>query len=252
MFKLAPPRGFINWKKNLYIKPDVITPQVGAPCSILFISDIHLREAHPELIDRLKEAFTGLSPEIVLIGGDVAEYAGGFEKAISVIRESFPNSFMAAVPGNNDEGDRGEQKAILSKYGCNYLLNECVKYKNVEIVGVEDSYTHNPSCKGLFSRDEGVYRILMSHEPHSFLLDEADVKPDLMLSGHTHGGQINVLGFTCYLLGYENHYDFTHIAGIKHIGKTVCIVSRGIGISKYPLRIGARPEIYYLTGSEQI
>lgn len=250
MFRLAKPRGFINYGRNLYIKPDVIRVKADTPKDILFISDIHLRRSHPELLDRLTEAIKDLRPGVILLGGDIAEYAEGFETAIKAIADTLPGIPMFLVPGNNDEracgGDREQQRKLLAKYNCTYLLNECKSICGMEILGTEECWQHEAVTKGLYSGKEGVYRVLLSHYPLRKLLDEADVKPDLMLCGHTHGGQVNVLGASCYFIGYEGQYRFIHLAGVKRFGKTLCIVSRGIGISKYPLRVGAKPEIYYI------
>jgi len=248
--KLAKPRGFINHRGNLYIKPDVIRINGGAPEDILFISDIHLRRSHPESIERIREACTGLKPGLVLLGGDIAEYSEGFEAALSALRDMFGDTPIYAVPGNNDvfpEGaDRQAQQKLAEKYGIHLLLNERVRHNSIELVGVEDIYNHTPDCTGLFTDEPGLYRVLLSHAPLSYLLEQASPAPDLMLSGHTHGGQLNVLGFTCYTIGYEKWLDFTHISGVKRIGKTLSIVSRGIGVSKYPLRLGAKPEIHLI------
>ena len=85
-------------------------------------------------------------------------------------------------------------------------------------------------------------RILLSHYP--VLPDE---RPDLMLCGHTHGGQFNLLGLTPFAIGFERLVSrkphARYIAGLHKQGGTQVLVTKGIGASRIPLRVGVRPEI---------
>jgi len=88
------------------------------------------------------------------------------------------------------------------------------------------------------ARDGSDYRILLSHFPV-----KPDCEADLMLSGHTHGGQFNFLGITPYTIGFEHSYGIEGISGMNRIGNMPLLVSKGIGVSKLPLRIGTRPQV---------
>jgi predicted MPP superfamily phosphohydrolase len=72
--------------------------------------------------------------------------------------------------------------------------------------------------------------------------------PDLMLSGHTHGGQFNLLGVTPYTFGFERLFarrrSSRFIAGLHEYRGAQMLVSKGIGMSRIPLRIGVRSEIH--------
>ena len=136
---------------------------------------------------------------------------------------------------------------IYESANARYLLNELWRGefggRKVEVLGTEDAYSHEPDSD-LFTEDTGVYRVLLSHEPLKQLVTE---KADLMLFGHTHGGQINVLGVTCYLLmKYERRFRFYCLAGTKKVGNSTLLVSRGVGYSKLPIRLGAASEIHYI------
>ena len=251
MALFAWPAGGLQVGKGLYREPALVRLSLGAPAKILFIADLHLRPSHPEMVDTTLGACAGLKPDLVLLGGDLAEYDEGLEIALKKISAAFPGARFFAVPGNNDDNrlgsDRDRQKQIYEKYGMAYLLNEVRRIelngRKIEIAGLEDAYTHEPDPRGLLSDDPESYKILLAHEP---LKNCVDPKADLMLSGHTHGGQINVLGMTCYLLYYEGYFCFANLAGLKKIGKTSLLVTRGIGWSKYPIRFGARSEIHYI------
>lgn len=83
--------------------------------------------------------------------------------------------------------------------------------------------------------------ILMAHEPDIF--PRVPARVSLTLSGHTHGGQINLFGWTPVVPSYYgSRYVYGHIVEDgRHL-----IVSAGFGFSGVPLRIGARPEIVLL------
>lgn len=246
----AAPRGGIRFGKRLFAKPKVRVIQANTPARILFITDLHLRPSHSEMARITFESARDTAPDIICLGGDMAEYDEGLYIAMEELRRVFPNKSVFAVPGNNDDlrlgGDRREQALFFQKYDCNYLLNSAstitVSGREMCIAGVEDGYTHVPDAEGLISRD--CYSVLLTHAPHRKLFLH---QPDLLLSGHTHGGQINVLGFNCYgLMKYEGWFDFALLSGTKRIGNTLAVVSRGIGWSKYPVRIGADSEIHLI------
>ncbi len=246
----ATPKGGIRFRKRLYVRPKLRLTEAKAPLRILFVSDLHLRPSHSEMARICFEAAADSKPDIICLGGDMAEYDEGLKIALEELRRAFPKQPVFAVPGNNDDlrldGDRQAQAELYAEYGCEYLLNEArfveTPKQRVCIVGTEDGYSHEPDVSGLI--DRGCYSVLLAHAPHRTLLAE---QPDLLLSGHTHGGQINVLGFTCYgFLRYEPRFEFALLAGTKTFGRTLAVVSRGIGWSKYPVRVGADPEIYLI------
>ena len=251
MALFVKPAGGLQAGNGLYRMPRLVRLKLNTPVRMLFITDLHLRPSHPEMADKALEACKGLKPELVLLGGDLAEYDEGLEISLKVISAAFPGARFFAVPGNNDDcrldGDRERQKQLFGQYGMEYLLNEAKRFemngRSIEVAGLEDAYSHKPDKSGLLTDDSGSYRILLAHEP---LKDCIDPRADLILTGHTHGGQINVLGITCYLIRYESFFRFEHLAGEKRIGKTLLLVSRGIGWSKYPIRFGARSEIHYI------
>lgn len=256
MFYFAKPEGGLYFGKRLLNPPAVREMISDAPVRIVFLSDLHLRRGQDALIENTARLVETLRPELLLIGGDIAEYRDGARAFADRFSAISPEYGSFAVCGNNDDQrfqkDPEEFVRIMQSGGIRVLLNECARIPlgkgHIELAGVKDSFLNTPCAKGLFSKEEGAYRILLSHMPLASTLSECDPAPDLMLSGHTHGGQINVLRLTCYeLLGYEHRYRYTHISGEKRIGKTLCLVSNGIGTSKYPVRFGAEPQIHLIT-----
>ena len=85
---------------------------------------------------------------------------------------------------------------------------------------------------------------------HKDFAAEAATAADLVLCGHTHGGQFNALGLTPYSIGFERLYGRRiaplGVAGWQDADGARLLVSKGIGASRIPLRIGVRPEIELL------
>lgn len=241
---------------SLLKPPFVQRLEMALPVKTLFVSDIHIRKNTWQAAESVLSYMKTLAPEMVLLGGDYAEYDGGFERFFEEISEIKPKYGIFAVEGNNDyprfKYDHDRVKTEMEKAGVRLLRDECACVRTekgeIEIVGARCAYFEETKPQGLFSEKDGVYRILLAHEPLKSTLEKAGGKVNLMLSGHTHGGQVNVLGFTCYeILQYEPTLHYTHIAGLKKVGNTDVLVSRGIGTSKFSVRFGARPEIHLIT-----
>ncbi len=256
MFYFSKPAGGLHVGASLLKPPFVQKLAIGLPVKTLFVSDIHIRKNTWQTAENVFSAMKTLAPELILLGGDYAEYDEGFLRFFEAISKIRPKYGIFAVEGNNDytrfKQDHDRVKREMEKAGVRLLRDECASVctetGGLEILGARCAYFEETHPEGLFSEKENVYRILLAHEPLKSTLSQTGGKADLMLSGHTHGGQINVLGFTCYeLLQYEPTLHYTHIAGLKKVGDTRVLVSRGIGTSKFAIRFGARPEIHLIT-----
>ena len=256
MFYFTKPVGGLYMGKALVKPPFVEYVNIGAPVRIFFASDLHIRPNTLKTAENVISCIRSLSPDLVLFGGDFSEFDDGFLKFFELLKGVSVPMGMFSVEGNNDvtrfSGDKEKIKRVMQDAGVCLLRNECARIslngKKIEIAGARNAYFETPDVKGLFSDDESAYRILLAHEPVKKTLADAQGRADLMLSGHTHGGQVNVMGFTCYeLLGYERKFRYTHLAGMKKLSNTRVLVSRGIGTSKFAVRFGARPEVHMIT-----
>jgi predicted MPP superfamily phosphohydrolase len=112
------------------------------------------------------------------------------------------------------------------------------------LAGVDDTWTgRHDVARALRARPAGVPTILLAHDPDLFA-EAAAQGVDLTLSGHTHGGQLAVPGATTRINLARIMTRFT--AGLFHEGRATLYVSRGLGTTGPPVRIGARPEIAVL------
>ena len=222
----------------------------GAPAWLhglkaLFVSDVHLRPGVSDaklsaLIERIRSA----QAELLLLGGDYAETdadCARFFQALSAC--DFPLGAYA-VPGNNDPQETQLLADMMAPARAALLKNRCEQIhlngNRLEIAGCDEHKFGSPRTRGLFS-PRADYRILLSHYPA-----RPDCACELMLSGHTHAGQINLLGLTPYSIGFEHELRHMAIRGLHRFGDMQLLVGSGIGVSRLPLRVGASPRIYLL------
>lgn len=251
----------------------------GSPGGIVFIADPHLR---PENIGQVREVIdeiNRLDPSVVLIGGDFSFERGDDRKLQEVWREI--DAPVYAVLGNHDylvgiEGAGIEGRVswilemvlradghdtsgfysapdlayadamaeILGENGVTVLRNEMVELTlngtRVVIVGVDDLWAGQADPPAVSGGDAFV--IYLVHEPYVRTGWDAD----LVLAGHTHGGQISNPVFTaCDAL------DIVDISGFSSKDGVACYVTRGIGTSTFrdEIRVFVSPEIVVLTPS---
>lgn len=215
----------------------------------LFITDVHLRRhISDDRLHALAELIHARHADIAFLGGDYGETGDQIERFFSLLDgRSWPLGCFA-VPGNNDREvfpDAEALRKIASDAHVQLLVNETqiVRIGNgsLQIGGCDEYKNGAPETGKLFSDPENSYRILLSHFP---VIPECEA--ELMLSGHTHGGQFNVFGITPYSVGFEHKYRIFAAKGFLKTGNLNLLISSGIGASRLPLRIGARPQIHIL------
>lgn len=261
------PRFLLNVQRH-EVRPD--TWPTGTRLRVAALSDPHLGEPYMPL-DRWAEIVdttNALQPDLVVLLGDypaghrlltrsvaMADFArvsGGLRARLGVY----------AILGNHDWwADEAAQlvghgpvrvQRLLERHGIHVLHNDAVKVSNGAapfwLMGLGDQLAlHNPrglhagldDLAGTLARlDDDAPAILLAHEPDVFALVPRRVA--LTLSGHTHGGQVRLLGYSPIVPSeYGNRYAYGHIVEDgRHL-----VVSGGLGCSTLPVRIGVPPEI---------
>lgn len=254
VYSLIEP--FFIEEKTFKIKNKQIPDSLNGKRAV-FLSDIHhsLYFSEKRLKSLIKKV-NSLNPDLVLLGGDYAD--GGKEhldKAASLLSNLKPKlSKPIGVLGNHDHG-LGKEACLkaFSKNDLpllvddNFILAGKNKERKTVIAGIDDLHSSSPSLKkALKGTKKEDFVILLSHSPD---ISEKMKKPqservDLVLSGHTHGGQINFFGLWAPVTMSE--YGQKYLSGPVNtpFGKT--ITSRGIGTVILPMRFFARPQIMIL------
>lgn len=216
---------------------------------LMFASDFHIRDCTSDkYIDALTGMLTGCGADILLLGGDYGESRRAAERLFHALsRAEFPMGIYG-VPGNNDTESFIDAASLAEAFPGRMLTNEkCVLRRGAGklVIGGHDELKYGAyPRRSLFSAGRDEYNLLISHYP---LLPspECGPRPRLMLSGHTHGGQIGMHGFTVYSLGLEKEL-ISHVEGELISAGTRLIVSPGIGVSRFPIRLGCRPLIHLI------
>ncbi len=252
-FRGLPPEGARVERLNLAFSR---LPPALSGARLLFVSDVHAGFTFPELAQRrLIAQIEALEPDMILWGGDFAETRRGAEALFEKIGGLAPRLGMAGVVGNNDRrAFRGAMDglcALAERAGVRLLINgEWTPAEGLTILGLDEDYYGTPDAATL-AGGEGAWRILLSHSPVPLeaLLGGAPV-PELILCGHTHGGQMRLGGRTLYDLGFEGvrrGQRFFTVRGVLREEGAVVVVSAGLGSSKIPIRLYCPPEIQLIT-----
>jgi uncharacterized protein len=206
--------------------------------TLFFISDIHRRKVSEKLISKVMG-----KADLVIIGGDLAEKGVSFEQIsenIDALKAVGPIYF---VWGNNDyEIDYHRLDSLLLEKGVKILDNTSVHFESrsgekISLLGVDDmSDDRDRLDLALLDAGKDSFKILVCHNPRIVKKIKKEHKIQLLLSGHTHGGQIRFLNFGFYEKGK-----------LSDNGICTMLISNGYGTTGVPLRLGAEPETHLLT-----
>lgn len=219
---------------------------------IIQFTDTHISKYFDETkLSRVVERINELNPHIVIFTGDLIDHYNSLENKdiINQVMEILANIEAPlgkyATYGNHDYGGGAEKvyEKIMNNSGFVTLRNESVllENQNINIIGLDDSIFGKVN-KTLSSDyiNPNNYNIVLSHEPD--IIDSLlDYNIDLFLSGHSHGGQVN-LPFIKYMPKLANNYTKGMYVFENH-RTTKLYVNIGIGTSILPLRFMAPPEI---------
>lgn len=217
---------------------------------IAILADFHLRDRYSlELAQRAVQMALDAKPDFVVILGDFVGYwksesAKLIGEALDELRLMEGN--VAAVPGNHDywSGSPDLLKPILAELNIKLLRNEVWCKAGLTWVGI-DSAIHgaaDPFSSMARAHEHAGPRIVLWHEPDA--VDWLPSGADLMLSGHSHGGQFTFpWGWTpMHTKGGERY-----VRGFYPEAPTPLYVNRGIGTTGPPSRLGCTPEVTLLT-----
>lgn len=212
------------------------------------VSDAHIGGIHGEawFAERMAQV-RDLHPKMVFFLGDIFEGHGNIPADIPALRELSPPFGKFFVTGNHEaHGGDGAGSELLISCGFTRLADAWTEpLPGLVLVGVNDLTTHrrrasggDPLGRALEGRPPGV-AILLSHTPWE-VERAAEDGISLMLSGHTHGGQL-------WPFGLLTRQAYPFFAGRYEVDGMTLIVSRGMGFWGPPMRLRHSGEIVKLT-----
>ena len=231
-------------------------PSAFSGLSVVFVSDIHCSQTFSlKRVEGLVRRINRLKADIVVFGGDYITFEPEY---IAPLFERLKNIKSAigvfGVLGNHDyDHDEGGKitRLNMEKAGIKILDNTGYWIEKdgarIRIGGTVDeaSEMERDIASAINGATKDDFVMLVSHNPSYAKKLPEDAPVDLMLCGHTHGGQLRPLGILASLANKSFGERYNRGAKMKNGGKVY--VSSGVGMVLVPLRLFARPEVMLIT-----
>jgi uncharacterized protein len=255
----VPAYGCIEsrWLEKV-IQP-VVLSKVERRIRILHLSDLHFSRFVPiGLIDHAIDIGLAEKPDIIVVTGDFISDSQeiDLDRYVRSLKRLSAAAPAFATLGNHDGGswtttiggypDSAVVQKLLGKSGLTLLQNDLRKIElngqRIQLIGVGDLWNGGVDPDSAFAAvdDQGPI-VLLAHNPDT--KDHVgNAKWDLMLSGHTHGGQVLVPVVGTHFVPVK---DKRFIAGLKFWNDRQVYITRGVG-SLGGIRVNCRPEVTVL------
>lgn len=239
-------------KKEIKLKNDI--NYNNGNVKIIQFSDVHLGDFFSlNQLEKVVKKINENEPDIVVFTGDLIDVASQYEninEISNVLSKIDVKLGKYAVYGNHDYGGGAVRvyENIMKESGFKVLVNEnhSIKVspnKNINILGVDDVLLGKPNIeKTVKNIRRNDYNILLSHEP-DYVDKFKDYNIDLVLSGHSHGGQVYI---PFYGPLKSTTYGEKYTRGLYNLNNqrdTKLYVNTGLGNTKLPIRLGNVPNI---------
>ncbi len=236
-------------------------PVAGSPAEgrlrIVQLSDFHFQRRVPEkYIEHCIRSANAEHPDLVALTGDYIHKGPRFvDRIAEMLSELQAPLGVFAVLGNHDHAVRNawglrryptlhrKIAASLERHGIRVLHNELLSIEHggahYQISGVDDLWSRR--CRpdlALARLDPALPHVMLAHHPRTIELI-AGKRCDLMLSGHTHGGQVHTRRFGSPTLGRKMK---RYAAGLYCVADSHLYVNKGVGYG-LKIRYNRRPEI---------
>lgn len=220
-------------------------PAALAGLTIGLITDLHhSRTVSRRDVERAVATINAASPDLIVLGGDYVTWGdrGYVEPVAEMIAALRAPHGIFAVLGNHDD-DR-DMPAALQRKGIVVLRDArtrvVIRNEPLELAGIR-FWTRRVADIVRVIAGATAPVVLLAHDPRR-LTEAASLDVPLVLSGHTHGGQVVVPG-----VGALAARKFPVIAGAARRENTTIFVSRGVGTVYVPYRWNCQPDVSLLT-----
>lgn len=212
---------------------DIKSDKIINPIRITFLSDLHEKRY---INNSLRRVVWETKPDLILVGGDMINRRSGNAEPFADLELPEP---VYCVLGNHEVGYIKEHDVI--KYPHTILNNESVELNingnKISVFGITHMRIDQYIYKYNYWKTDG-YRILLAHKP---VVAEIYKNQDLVLCGHTHGGQWRIFGKGVFVPGEGLFPKLT--AGLKNVDGALTIISRGLGDHTHIPRLNNHHEL---------
>lgn len=241
---------FVEWTEH------DISERDSNKIKAIHLTDLHLhsiKSVHRSIADRINEE----QPDVIFFTGDSIErnkYLPVLQDFLSLIDVDIPK---IAILGNKEYSGRidlEQLEDIYESYNGQILVNQSLIFetedRKINILGIDDFVCGYPDfAQSAQKIDTSLTTVVLNHcpvyrEEIDRLSATLNIKPSLILAGHTHGGQITFFGKPFFTPFGSGNY----VKGWYNNEISKMYVSKGIGTTVYPIRFGARAEasIFYI------
>lgn len=220
-------------------------PEALSGLRVGLLTDVHRSGwVSHEDVDAAVQLLMQARPDIIILGGDYVTWGDRafIEPAAESLSGLSAPHGVFAILGNHDD-DRAVPAALISR-GITVLRDArtrlTINNEPLELAGIRFWTRRGADIAAVLHGASGTV-VLLAHDPRR-LTEATALGVPLVLSGHTHGGQVVLPG-----LGAVAAQKFPVVAGLARRDQTTLFVSRGVGTVYVPVRINCPPEVAVLT-----
>jgi uncharacterized protein len=223
----------------------------GHTLRLVQLSDLHIRTFHG-YFRQVAEAVNALAPEVIVLTGDYLEKGRNINEVRTFLQLLQASTGIVAIQGNWEYWARLEGENLrrhFARAGVTLLINERqdleIRGIPLSILGLDYPSSTDQTRQLQQLADAARINIVLSHVP-AFAHELLEETADLILSGHTHGGQVRIPFVPPF---YLPRFSGAYVEGLYRVGPAAIplYVTRGIGTSVIPARFLCPPEITLIT-----
>ena len=227
--------GMIN-ARNISIKNvELTSAKIRNNLNIIFISDVHLGTNTTKHLKKILNKIKTIKYDFIIIGGDLIDSSSFNINDLTILNEIKKDIYF--VNGNHEYYLKNykDKMSQLKKFNIRILKNTSKEIDQINLIGIDDIESKNSKIKYVTKlKKDNLFNLVISHKPD--IWDDINKKVELMVSGHTHNGQIFPFNLIVKL-------KFKYIYGLYLKNKSRLFVSSGSGCWGPKLRIGSSNEI---------
>jgi len=251
LFAAAAALAFVVPAYAFWIEPywievthHTVTANIGRPIKIAHLTDIHtsgLGRRERKMLDLIEEE----RPDLIVITGDSISITSDYPGFREVLMRLHAPLGVWVVRGNHEDWwPVKDESTFYESAGARLLVNSNAQVRDgIWLIGIDDMYAGSPDLERALARvPESAYKLALFHSPVYF--DKMAGRSDLVLAGHSHGGQVRLPIFGAL---WTPPFAGEYFSGWFEKQGSKMYVSRGVGTSIFDVRFWCRPEVAIIT-----